>query len=87
MLKIMFLIDPFLHREYYLFGQNSESSLEQYNSFFVFLQKGNNSITTKLCVKLINNCAIFLAKNSARHNSMTKLCYVLFKYENKLEID
>ena len=24
-----FLIDPFLHREYYLFSQNSESSLKQ----------------------------------------------------------
>ena len=29
MLKIIFLIYPFLHREYYLFSQNSESSLEQ----------------------------------------------------------
>ena len=29
MLKIIFLMDPFIHREYYLFSQNSESSLEQ----------------------------------------------------------
>ena len=25
-------------------------------------------------------------KNGARHNSMTKSCYSLFKYENKLKI-
>ena len=30
--------------------------------FFAFLQKFNNSIATKLCVKLINTCAIFLKK-------------------------
>ena len=50
---------------------------------FAFLQKVNNSIATKLCVKMINIRAIFLKQNSARHNSMTKLCYAFFKYENK----
>ena len=67
-----FLIYPYLHREYYLFGQNSESFLEQYNIFFAFLQKVNNSIATKLCVKLIYNCKIVLKKNAALHNTMTK---------------
>ena len=86
MLKIIFLIYPFLHREYYLFSQNSASSIEQLKKI-ALLQKVNNSIATKLCVKLINNCTIFLKTNSARHNSMTKLCYVFFKYENKLKID
>ena len=51
--------------------------------FFTFLHKVNNSIATKLCVELINNCAQFLKKNSTRHNSMTKLCSAFFKYENK----
>ena len=27
--KLMFLMNPVLHREYYLFSQNSESSLKQ----------------------------------------------------------
>ena len=31
-------------------------------SFFAFLQKVNNSIATKLCVNLINNCKLFLEK-------------------------
>ena len=35
-------------------------------------------------MNLINNCTIFLKKISARHNSITKLWYALFKYENKL---
>ena len=48
------LIYLFLHREYYLFSQNSESSLEQY-IFFAFLKKVNNSIATKLRVHLLNN--------------------------------
>ena len=52
---------------------------------FAFLQKVNHSIATKLCVKLMNTCAIFL-KNGALHNSMTKLCSAFFKYENKLKI-
>ena len=29
----IFFIDPFLHRGYYLFSKNSESSIEQLNSF------------------------------------------------------
>ena len=43
--------------------------------FVVFLQIVNNSIPTKLCVKLINTCAICMGENGAQHNSMTKLCY------------
>ena len=70
-----------------VYVRNTESSLGQQNSFFAFLQKVNNSIATKLCVNLINTCAIFLGGNGARHNSMTKLCYVFFKYENKLKVD
>ena len=42
-----------------VYVRNTESSLEQQNSFFAFLQKVNNSITTKLCVNLINNRKIF----------------------------
>ena len=53
--------------------------------FFALLQKVNNSIATKVCVNLINTCKIF-EKNGARHNSITKLCYAFFKYENKLKI-
>ena len=44
----------------HVYVHNTESSLEQYNSFFAFLQKVNNSMATKLCVNLINNCEIFL---------------------------
>ena len=47
---------------------------------FVFLQKVNISIATKLCVKLINNCKQkWFRKDEAQHNSMTKLCYAFFK--------
>ena len=45
---------------------------------FAFLQKVNDSIATKLCVNLINTCAICLKNNGTRHNSMTKLCYAFF---------
>ena len=33
---------------------------------FAFLQKVNNSIATKLCVNLINNCTIFSKKNNVQ---------------------
>ena len=80
------LIDPFLQRGYYLFIQNSESSLEKLNSFFAFLQKANNLIATKMRVNLINNYTYFCNMFSALHNLMPKLCFAFFKYENKLKI-
>ena len=52
---------------------------------FSFLQIFNNSIATKLCVNLINNCRIFLEYFSALHNSIIKLCSAFFKCENKLK--
>ena len=59
-------------------------ALSSKKDFYAFLKKVNNSIATKLCVKLINNCKKL--KNGALHNSMTKLYYEFFKYENKLKI-
>ena len=53
---------------------------------FCLFEKFNNSIATKLRVTLLNNCTIFWIILSARHNPMTKLCYALFKYKNKLKI-
>ena len=50
------------------------------------MKKGNNSIATKLCARLLNKCAKHFIIIIARHNSMTKLCRALFKYENKLKI-
>ena len=49
------------------------------------MEKANNSIATKLEVILLNNLTkmIFL---SAQHNSITKLCPALFKYENGRKI-
>ena len=48
-----FFVDHFLQREYYLFSQNTESSLKQF-VFFAFFQKINNSIAKELRVTLIN---------------------------------
>ena len=62
---------------------NTESSLEQSKWNFVFLKKVNNSITTKLCANLLNNGFNWIIF-SVRHNSITKVCHELFKYENKL---
>ena len=53
---------------------------------FVFLQKVNNSIATKLCVNLINNCKLFFKQNGARHNSMTKLCYAFLNMKINLKL-
>ena len=36
--------------------------LSNKNSFFAFLEKVNNSIASKLCVNLINICAMILKK-------------------------
>ena len=54
-----FLIDPFLHREYYLFSQIVRALLSN-KIVFCIDEKVNNSIGTKLCVNLINICTIFL---------------------------
>ena len=39
-----------------------------------------------MCVTLLNKRIKNNNKFSAVHNSMTKLCSALFKYDNKLEI-
>ena len=84
MLKIILLIYPFLKRKYYLFSQKSERSLKQQK--IAFLQKVNNSIATKLCVKFMNKCTIFWIKKT--HVTIQWLnCVILFLYENKLKID
>ena len=49
---------------------------------FCIFEKINNSIATKLCANLLND----RFKNSAIHNSMTKLCSALFKYDYELKI-
>ena len=54
------LIDNFLLREYDLFSQTTESSLEQLKMEFCIYEKVNNSIATELTVTLINNHRIFL---------------------------
>ena len=49
------------------------------------MKKANNSIATKMQANLLNNrenSYLF----SAQHNSMTKLCRTLFKYENERKI-
>ena len=81
----VFFVVSFLHREYCYLAKIVRALLSNKKVFFAFLQKVNNSISTKLCVKLINNCTIFL-KIGALHNSMTKLCSAFFKYENKLKL-
>ena len=53
--------------------------------FFIF-EKANNSIGTKMQVNLLNNRDKKLNCFSAQHNSMTKLCCALFKYENERKI-
>ena len=45
------------------------------------MKKVNNSIATKRRADLLNNRTKVLNYFSARHNSMTKLCRALFKYE------
>ena len=53
--------------------------------FFAFLQKVNNSIATKLCVKLIYNCNVVFEKwLTTQFNEEIVLC--IFKYESKLKI-
>ena len=55
--------------------------------YFAFLQKVNNYIATKLCVRLINNCTIFLRKIA--HDTIQWLnCVMQFSnYENELKTD
>ena len=50
---------------------------------FCIFDKVNNSIATKLCANLLNNRE--KNKNSALHNSMTKLCCAPFKCKNKMK--
>ena len=81
-----FFTDPFLHREYNLFGQNTESSLDQWKWKFALSKKVNNSIATKLPVTLINSGRIFLKDLNGLHNWITKLCSALFKCGNRLKL-
>ena len=60
LMNVDFSIYRFLLREYHLFSQNTESSLEQYKLNLALLQKVYNSIATKLRVTLIDNYALFL---------------------------
>ena len=50
------------------------------------MKKVNNSIATKMCANLLNNCYLIKIKISALHNSLTKLCSALFKCENKCKL-
>ena len=57
MLKIMFLMYPFLHRKYYLFSQNSESSpseslefWEAWNLNFILELQGLSFVCVELCL-------------------------------------
>ena len=86
MFKQYILMLSVLHKEDTLFIPKNESSLEQYKRNVTFLINVNNSITTKLCVTLLNNRRfVFLNIFSARHKSMTKLCRSLFQCDNKLK--
>ena len=49
------LIDPFILKEYNLFSQNTEGSLEQLKRNFAFMKKVNHSIAAKMCANLLNN--------------------------------
>ena len=81
-----FFDKPLLHREYYLFSQNSESSIQQILFIFTFLQKVKNSIATKLGVNVINTCVYFWEK-MVHYTIQWINCVVhFFKYENKLKI-
>ena len=71
------------HLRNIVFSPNNEISLEQQIWNFAFLNKFNHSIATTLCANLLNH-HLNKINNSARHNSMTKLCRALFKYENKM---
>ena len=79
------LIDPFILKEYNLFSQNTEGSLEQLKRNFAFMKKVNHSIAAKMCANLLNNRLKNWSNCSAQHNSRTKLCIVLLKCENRLE--
>ena len=53
---------------------------------FCIYEKVNNSIATKLCANLLDNCYKIKTNFSAQHNSMTEFCRALFKRENKIKI-
>ena len=84
MVEVFFGWDPFLLAEYIFSAQILRALLRNKMEFYI-LEKVNNSIPTKMCANLLNN-----PKNrnvfSVKHNSMTKLCRALFKYENKIKI-
>ena len=78
-------INPFYVRSIYILKPKYRELSWAIKWNFAFLKKANNSIATKLEVNLLYNCDQFF-KKSLQHNSMIKLWYELFKYENERKI-
>ena len=85
-LRIIYLIDPFILKEYNLCSQNTENSLEQW--------KWNLEFWKKLIIQQLQNGSWLYEKTvthfwnivSAKHNIIHKFCIALFKCKNKLKI-
>ena len=74
--------DPFLLKKYNFLAQMLRTLLSNKNGIFHFW-KVNNSIATKMCTNLLNNCLKIEIFFSTWYNSITKMWRALFKYEKK----